>query len=201
MNHRNEFGKLLVSRGLVGRGVEVGSYEGGYANIILSTWPGDLYMVDVWNSLPKEEYDDNSNKENYIEIYSKAIKNIENFKDRAFMLRMKSEKAIELFPDNSLDFVYIDANHKYENVIEDIKMWYPKVKSNGIVAGHDYLKCQYDKGVKNLPIYMWNNNTPTKQTYMGMFGVNPAVDEFCETYGYEFNQTEEWLGSWWFIKR
>jgi hypothetical protein len=34
--------------------------------------------------------------------------------------------------------VYIDANHNYENVKADINAWYPKVKKNGLIGGHDY---------------------------------------------------------------
>ena len=43
-----------------------------------------------------------------------------------------------MFKDYSLDFVYIDGNHKYDSVIEDLNTWYPKVKYRGIIAGDDY---------------------------------------------------------------
>jgi predicted O-methyltransferase YrrM len=42
------------------------------------------------------------------------------------------------FNDNSLDFVFIDASHKYEETKADIRLWYRKVKDEGILAGHDY---------------------------------------------------------------
>jgi hypothetical protein len=42
------------------------------------------------------------------------------------------------FKDASLDFCFIDANHKYECVSKDIDAWRPKVKPGGIFAGHDY---------------------------------------------------------------
>jgi cephalosporin hydroxylase len=41
-------------------------------------------------------------------------------------------------PDRSLGFVYIDANHVFEHVVADIAAWAPKVRSGGIVAGHDF---------------------------------------------------------------
>ena len=40
--------------------------------------------------------------------------------------------------DESLDWVYIDANHRYEYVKENLEIWTPKVKKGGICAGHDY---------------------------------------------------------------
>jgi hypothetical protein len=42
------------------------------------------------------------------------------------------------FADDSLDFVYIDACHRYKKVKQDILAWLPKVKNGGVLAGHDY---------------------------------------------------------------
>lgn len=203
MKNRNELGKFLLQNGLNQKGVEVGSFKAGFAKEILESWPGKLYLVDVWRSLPKSEYDDSSNHSDHVNAYSEAMHNLSGFEDRAFMLRMKGEHAAELFRDDSLDFVYIDANHTYEEVKKDINIWYPKVKVGGILAGHDFLnlpgfnKENYAKGIKNLPVYMWDNNTPDKQFFAGIFGVNPAVEEFCEENGYTPELTQEWLGTWW----
>lgn len=55
-------------------------------------------------------------------------------------LRMSSLDAAKLFENTSLDFVFIDAQHEYEFVKNDIVAWLPKIKAGGILAGHDYLK-------------------------------------------------------------
>ena len=47
-------------------------------------------------------------------------------------------EAVNNFKDNILDFVYIDADHRYEAVKADILAWLPKVKKNGWLCGHDY---------------------------------------------------------------
>ncbi len=44
----------------------------------------------------------------------------------------------KLVADKSLDLVYLDAQHAYSSILEDIKLWLPKIKSNGTLAGHDY---------------------------------------------------------------
>jgi cephalosporin hydroxylase len=41
-------------------------------------------------------------------------------------------------PDRSLDFVYIDGNHGYEAVLDDLAAWSPKVRTGGFISGHDY---------------------------------------------------------------
>jgi len=48
-----------------------------------------------------------------------------------------SLEAARMYLDNSLDFVFIDANHAYAEVRADIAAWYPKIKETGIIAGHD----------------------------------------------------------------
>lgn len=42
-----------------------------------------------------------------------------------------------MFNDHALDFVFIDASHKYENTKADIRLWYRKLKDESILAGHD----------------------------------------------------------------
>jgi len=201
MNHRNKFPELLKSLGLTDSGVELGTFKGEYSRVILESWPGTLYMVDVWRPLSIEEYDDQSNHANHSDAYSEAMKNTKEYAERAHMIRCRGEIASNLFPDEYLDFVYIDANHTYEAVTEDIKIWYPKIKSGGILAGHDYIKLDYSGTEKNIPLFLWNEQTPDQQNYAGMFGVNPAVEEFCIDNGYELRVTDEFLGTWWIIKR
>lgn len=58
--------------------------------------------------------------------------------DSVYPLIVTSERAALLFPDESLDFVFIDADHRYAEVRADVARWWPKVKPGGTIAGHDY---------------------------------------------------------------
>lgn len=182
-----------------GRGVEVGTFKGEFSNAILSRWDGILYMVDVWRGID-EGYDDVSNHNNHTDIWKSAMDNIDMYYNRAIMIRTTSENASKIFNDSSLDFVYIDANHSYESVKNDILLWYPKVKSGGYLWGHDYLKINWSEppfAENGKDKYIWSNDGgDTPMRYAGVFGVNPAVDEFCTEMGYLPVFTDEWDSSW-----
>ena len=53
-------------------------------------------------------------------------------------MKMSSKEAASNFEDRSISFLMIDASHKYEDVVEDIEAWFPKLKLGGIISGDDY---------------------------------------------------------------
>jgi hypothetical protein len=200
INTRLDLIKHIGKEFTKGKGVEVGTFKGQFSKEIMNNWSGTLYMVDVWRPL-ESEYDDSSNHGKYDGgVYNNAMENIKGFEDRAIMVRATSEISSDMFNDESLDFVYIDANHAYDYVVQDIKLWHPKVKKGGYLCGHDYLSINWNEGPycpeNKKDKFIWS----TGGVYMGVFGVNPAVDEFCQKYGYTLNLTKEWFGSW-YIKK
>ena len=97
----------------------------------VDTWDGDVnvpYQIDLIRQ---------NGKDHIYEIFKSNIFNID-YEFSGKIIRMDSSKASGLYDDNSLDFVFIDADHSYEKVLEDIKAWLPKIKIGGILAGHDY---------------------------------------------------------------
>ena len=102
-----------------------------------------IYAVDTWAG--SEEHIDPSNlnynpelAQNPDWLYNLYLQNIEPVKDIITSIRKSSLEAVNNFEDKSLDFVFIDAAHDYENVKADILAWLPKLKKTGILAGHDY---------------------------------------------------------------
>lgn len=82
-------------------------------------------------------------------LYNEFTKNTEPIIDILTTLRMESIKAAKLFENESIDFVFIDASHDYDNVVADINAWYPKVKKGGYIAGHDYERSEIAQAVKD----------------------------------------------------
>lgn len=68
---------------------------------------------------------------------------------RRLIIALPSIEAAVDVPNGSLDLVFIDAEHTYDAVKADIAAWLPKVRSGGILAGHDYGSMRKFAGVKH----------------------------------------------------
>jgi predicted O-methyltransferase YrrM len=98
-------------------------------------------VVDDWKGGGDEAAQYNKDQEyfnNNDDIFEIFKSNLQPIWDKLNIVRALSKEASLLYKDNSLDFAFIDANHSYESVKEDIELWLPKIKSGGILAGHDY---------------------------------------------------------------
>lgn len=138
---RNELGDVLVANRLNKIGVEIGTHRAVYAKCILDRWPGILHCVDPWFN--PEGYDqatllDGSNGDRQ-EDEKVAKRTLNPYGRRAIRHFTISSKALSLFADNSLDFVYIDGDHRQEHFRFDLHHWYMKVRPTGMIAGHDWL--------------------------------------------------------------
>jgi len=193
-------------------GVEIGVFKGEFSRNILERWNGTLYLVDPWRELSDEEYLDSSNHKNHQDAFAQTMESIKGFENRAFMLRGLGEEMIHLFQDNSLDYIYIDGNHDYDHVKQDLELWWPKLKQGGLMSGHDYLLVDWDNAPKldnDKDIHVWANGYQwslrdysgnVEDGYAGVFGVNPAVEEFVQQHNLQFELTNEWTSSFLIIK-
>lgn len=139
---RNDLAHLFCELGFR-KGVEVGTEKGIYAEILCKANPNlHLYCVDPW-----KVYDHNlgyhigTTQEQFDTFYKETIERLRPYK--ATLIKEMSMDAVQKFENGSLDFVYIDANHRLEYVIKDIVEWAKKVRPGGIVAGHDYYQYKY----------------------------------------------------------
>jgi len=72
------------------------------------------------------------------EVYDIMFKNLSHHWDKIVLVTRTSVNASKLFSDEFFDFIYIDGNHNYDSVRQDIDVWFPKVKKGGLLGGHDY---------------------------------------------------------------
>lgn len=125
LQERRELPHFLERDGLVG--IELGVAAGWYSRRLMETGLfRELYGVDM--------YGDHHDTREYIH----ALQNVGMGKPY-WLLRMRFDEALDAFPDEHFDFVYIDGYaHTGEEGGQTLYDWYPKVKTGGIIAGHDY---------------------------------------------------------------
>lgn len=103
---------------------------------------GTVYAVDHW--LGSEEHT-NPSSPSYDPLllhedglYKHFLANINPIRDYVSIIRKPSVQAAQYVRDKSLDAIFIDASHKYQDVLDDLRAWYPKMKSQGLFLGHDF---------------------------------------------------------------
>ena len=119
--------------------IEIGSFQGESTTIFSENFKDSkIFAVDIWNN----NYDDTevlinsinpADVENNFDIITKNYTNI-------IKIKMSSESFSNIVADNSIDFVYIDGDHTYKGVTNDIIKWRSKIKPGGYIGGHDYVE-------------------------------------------------------------
>lgn len=160
-------------------GCEVGVWQGKNAfNIVNAIPEAKILLVDPYSNHP---YVRKPRTEWRIENAEGQAHNRLQGKNVVF-IRKLSEDAVKDIPDESLDFVYIDGEHHYDQVMLDNILWSRKIRKGGIAAGHDYYKD--DKHlmgvvyavndyvrVHNLQLYITDINAepPSKRSHTSWF--------------------------------
>jgi len=144
---------LLPKHGVV---AELGVAAGDFSRQICEICqPSKLHLVDIWGS---ERYGE--------ELYLSVNSHFQQQQQRGEVIihRKPSLEALENFPDQTFDWVYIDTTHSYELTRDELRACARKVKSTGIIAGHDYIQGNWRSQYR--------------------YGVIEAVHEFCVEYNY-----------------
>ena len=162
-------------------GVEVGVRRGDLSQFILENYTGRLVCVDYWDEQPPGIYKEEGNAKAFQQKhFNEYIDKTKKFEERRLTVANLSTLAAGFFPNEYFDFIYIDANHEYDEVVKDLDAWWPKVKSGGLFSGDDWIEGFKPNDGKNMTVY-W------EQYYCGVFGVNPAVENFTNKHGYKIN--------------
>ena len=137
---REHISELMAKVGYT-YGAEIGVNAGRHALEMYKTIPNlKLICVDPWKAF-SHSTDDHMERQ-----YQSCKKRLGPY--NVEYMRMPSMEAVGQIEDESLDFVYIDAMHNFDNVMMDIICWSKKVRKGGIVSGHDYFHA-YAIGVIN----------------------------------------------------
>ena len=116
-------------------GAEIGVYKGEFTEKFCQVGL-KMYAIDPWHS-----YEAAGRASKYQTrqefLYGHAQRVLVPYVD-CTIIRKASMDAVCHFKDESLDFVYIDGDHSFKHVAQDIYEWTWKVRKGGIVSGHDY---------------------------------------------------------------
>lgn len=149
--------RMLQSIGKQNVVAELGVNRGEFSKAILEiTEPNKLHLVDIWGS---NRYHDDLLKE-VCDVFSTEIKS-----ERVQIHRKLSTDASSDFPDNYFDLIYIDTDHSYDTTRDELIAYAPKMKSRGMIAGHDYSMGNWISSYH--------------------YGVIEAVHEFCLKFDWE----------------
>lgn len=133
---RNDLPRLFTDCGFA-RGAEVGVMRGEFSEVICKGTPGvKLYCVDPWHTY--DRYNDFLDQQKLNKNYDETARRLAPYD--ATLVRKFSVDAAKDFEDGSLDFIYIDGNHEFSAVAADLFAWTPKIRSGGIISGHDYYR-------------------------------------------------------------
>lgn len=134
--------------------VEFGSYLGRSTRALGDNTKGVVYAVDTWSTT----YPDKDGKPTGIVSDNSKQTFCDNLKDlvqqyKVIPVQMLSQDFDLPTPEEKADLVFIDGDHRYEAVVEDIKVALRILKSGGILSGHDYNHSDWP-GVQRAVIHM-----------------------------------------------
>lgn len=154
------------------KGAEVGVSTGGHSFALLEqTKIEKLYSIDPYCSNEYMQF----SSDYYFDILFLRVKyRLGIFGSRSEMIRKFSLDAVHLFQDEELDFVFLDADHRYVAVKADLEQWYKKIRPGGIIGGDDYAT-------------IWP-------------GVPQAVNEFFNALNLEVHTDKDQPRIWWVQK-
>lgn len=126
--------------------VELGTWKGHSISylgkkLLEQSYNFKLYGVDLFDDSYIHTKEGNSHLASQMKyIYDVYNQNLIDAGVREVIKDIKGNtwEVASQFEDNSVDFVFIDADHNYESVKKDILSWLPKMKKGGIMSGHDY---------------------------------------------------------------
>ena len=167
--NRESMIRAMLKPGMVG--CEVGVFAGEFAESLVRLQPKELTLIDCWFSEDGMLFSGDVDGNNGVSLsqeylYGLVVSRFAN-NPSIKVLRGWTWDILPTLADNSLDYIYVDADHSYEGMKRDLKLLQSKLKPEGLLMGHDY---EMNFAKAKIP---WK------------FGVQQAVDEFCQETDYK----------------
>jgi hypothetical protein len=146
--------------------LEIGIFKGEFMEYIINNCNiGSIDGVDIFEGVTCSGDSDGNNVVHY-PLDISYLELSEKYKDNmnVKLIKYDSSSYLKSLPDNYYDIIYIDGDHSYNGVKNDLSESFYKIKNGGYIMGHDYEM----------------NMNKAKNVYN--FGVKRAVDEFCSIY-------------------
>jgi hypothetical protein len=183
IDHRHELADILEAENKT-TGLEVGVKQGAFANTMLSRWKQcqKYILLDPWEH--QEHYKDlaNVDQETQNQFMQQTMEKMKPFKEKGVeikLIRDYSSNGHKEIPDDSLDFIYIDARHDYKAMAEDLEWMWPKLKKGGIFAGHDFVNADEEPKGSGQDWCTFDDGTKCKNGE----AVKAAVEHFAKKHG------------------
>jgi len=157
---RDNLPDFFVSRGYK-VGAEIGVWRGNYTEQFCKVGL-KMYAIDQWKAIGGQGPSQGSQRKQG-SWYKEACERLSSYD--CVIICDSSMKALSQINDQSLDFVYIDGDHSLPHIINDIWWWSLKVRTGGIIAGHDYF---YTKPGDSVLIHV----EPAVKVYTQVCGIN-----------------------------
>lgn len=136
---REDLPRILNELGLLGAGAEIGVQLAQFHSRIRAGWKGRRIIgVDPW----REYYGVDMTNHGHEDYLQRARQEMSQFPaDSWVFMRMTSLEAAKVLAETrvQLDWVFLDGDHDYQPVLDDIDAYWPLVKPGGILAGHDWV--------------------------------------------------------------
>lgn len=108
----------------------------------------EMHFVDHWGGSNEDAHKADPELQQVFDIFRGYISRVPDVD--VMIHREDSAKAADLFEDNSVDFIWVDAGHEYDEALADIAAWWPKLKAGGVMGGDDYPMPGVNKAVKQF---------------------------------------------------
>ena len=191
---RDDFALLANTRFYqTGHAGEIGVFLGTFAAANLKLWDHEYAAIDAWAWRPDDDPADKNFKRERDNLghMEQARQAVAFAGSRVQMIRAKSLEAVSRFPDGHFDWLFIDALHTEQALLDDMHAWWPKLRPGGLFTGDDYgdeNATAFASAQRYAKMYgRWggDRNVPAKHHW----GVMRATQRFAEEVGVPLHVT------------